>query len=294
MLDEIRVLDLTRLYPGAYCSKFLADYGAEVIKIEEPVKGDYLRDLSKDVDSMDARFINLNMGKKSITLNLKMIEDYDFFIELVKNSDVLLEGFRPGVMNKLNLSYETLKEVNSKLIYCSLTGFGQTGPYADYAAHDLNILGLSGLATYFKDSNNKPVIPGIQISDLAGGSLMALSSILLALFYREKSEKGQYIDVSMLDGTISLMVFLLPKIFSEDKLSLSKGRLNGGLAYYNLYETKDNKWISVACLEYKFWEKFCSIMNRPEWLELHNEDENIQKQLKKDLKDTFIKENQSF
>lgn len=294
MLNGIRVVDLTRLYPGPYSTLFLSDYGAEVIKIEDKQVGDYLRDMSSDIQDMNARFVALNRGKKSVSLNLKEKEDYNFFLELIKTADILVESFRPGVMERLKLDYKTLKKINKRLIFCSITGFGQTGPYATKAGHDLNYTSLSGLAKYQSDFSGRPIVPGFQISDLAGGSMMAISSILLALYHRERTGKGQHIDVSMLDGTLSLMISLFPDYFSGKEHKPGSERLTGGLACYNLYETKDNEWISVACLEKKFWDEFCRIMNREEWKSLHLETSDIQNQLKEEISSIFKQEDQSF
>jgi len=294
MLKGIRVLDLTRLYPGPYCTLFLSDYGAEVIKVEDKKAGDYLRHMSSDIQDMGARFVALNRGKKSITLNLKDNQEYQQFLELVRTADVLIEGFRPGVMKRLKLDYENLKDINKGLIYCSLTGFGQTGPYAQMAGHDLNYTSLSGLAKYQSDRDGNPVVPGFQVADLAGGSMMAISAILLALFHRERTGKGQYIDVSMLDGTLSLMPSLIPDSFTGKEHIPGAERLTGGLACYNLYETKDNKWMSVACLERKFWEEFCTILDHEHWIDLHLKPVQVQEKLKKNLQKLFKQEDQFF
>lgn len=268
-LDEIRILDLTRLLPGPYCTLMLADFGAEVIKVEEPGVGDYARWEEPMVsEDKGAMFHSLNRNKKSVTLNLKSDSDKSVFIELVKTADVLVESFRPGVMGRLGLNYETLKEANEKLIYCAITGYGQTGPYAKKPGHDLNYLSYAGIIELQGEEERVPVSSSIQIADLAGGAQMAINGILLALMERTKSGKGQFVDISMLDGSISLMQTLLPKYLYDRQLpEQGKTDLTGGKAAYRVYKTADGRFISVAALEPKFWVEFCNAIEKPELLD---------------------------
>lgn len=268
-LNEIRVLDLTRLLPGPYCTLMLADFGAEVIKVEEPGLGDYARWEEPMVsEDKGAMFHSLNRNKKSVTLNLKSDSDKSLFIELVKSADVLVESFRPGVMGRLGLDYETLKEVNKKLIYCAITGYGQTGPYAKKPGHDLNYLSYAGVIELQGEEERVPVSSSTQIADLAGGAQMAINGILLALMERTKSGKGQFVDISMLDGSISLMQTLLPKYLYDRQLpGRGKTDLAGGKAAYRVYKTADGRFISVAALEPKFWVEFCDAIEKPELLD---------------------------
>lgn len=188
-LTSIRVLDLSRLLPGPYCSMLLADFGAEVIKIEEPGIGDYARENLPKLDKDSAFFHSLNRNKKSVCLNLKSAEGKESFLRLVKEADVVIESFRPGVMKRLGLDYETLREVNPGIIYCAITGYGQDGPYANFPGHDVNYTSYAGLLNLMGERNGKPQIPAAQIADIGGGALPAAVGILLALFGREKLVK---------------------------------------------------------------------------------------------------------
>lgn len=251
-LKNIKVLDLTRLIPGGYCTVMLGDFGAEVIKVEEPNVGDYDRQIGPFNESMASRFLILNRNKKSVALNLKEGEGQNIFLKMVRNADVLIEGFRPGTMEKLNLDYENLKEVNSALIYCSISSFGQYGTYRDMVAHDGNILGMAG---YFDVSGTKdgvPAMPGIQISDVLAGTNAALG-IIMSLLHREKTGHGQFVDISMFDGIIAWMFEAMKYAFAGTEVPRKgEGRLWGGLPNYNLYKTKDDKYIFVGALENKF------------------------------------------
>jgi crotonobetainyl-CoA:carnitine CoA-transferase CaiB-like acyl-CoA transferase len=268
-LEGIRVVDLTRLLPGPYCSLLLADYGADVIKVEDPKSGDYARWYEPRVnDDQSAMFISLNRNKRSITLDLKDEKDKEAFISLMKTADVLIESFRPGVMERLGLGYEQLKVHNPKLIYCAITGYGQTGPYANEAGHDLNFLSYSGLLHLQGTPNEKPLIPSVQIGDIGGGALMAAVGILLAIIDAKKSNSGQFVDISMLDGALSWMHTILPNYWTSGEMS-NRGELtlNGGKACYEIYRTKDNRFISVGALEYKFWKNFCKVIGKEELID---------------------------
>ncbi|HEY2420670.1 MAG TPA: CaiB/BaiF CoA-transferase family protein, partial [Neobacillus sp.] len=214
-LEGIRVLDLTRLLPGPFCSLLLADFGADVIKVEDPNGGDYARLYEPKIAEQSAIFESLNRNKRSITLNLKVEEDKQIFIELVKTADVLIESFRPGVMTRLGLGYDDLKIHNPGLIYCAITGYGQTGPFANVPGHDLNFLSYSGLLHFQGLPEQKPLIPSVQIGDIGGGSLMATIGILLSIIDAHKTGNGQFIDISMLDGAVSLMQSILPNYWAD-------------------------------------------------------------------------------
>lgn len=277
-LEGIRVLDLTRLLPGPYCSLLLADYGADVIKVEDPKIGDYARWYEPRVnDDQSAMFISLNRNKRSITLDLKEEKDKEAFIPLIKTADVLIESFRPGVMERLGLGYEVLKVHNPKLIYCAITGYGQSGPYAKKAGHDLNFLSYSGLLHLQGAPNEKPLIPSVQIGDIGGGALMAAVGILLAIIDAKKSNTGQFVDISMLDGALSWMHTILPNYWNSGEMP-NRGELilTGGKACYEIYRTKDDRFISVGALEYKFWENFCKVIGKEELI--HQLDEPLEQQ----------------
>lgn len=251
-LEEIRILDLTRLIPGAYCTSLLADVGADVIKIEEPRVGDYERQIAPIVGEMGARFHILNRNKESVAVNLKSEEGKQIFLKLVSIADVLVEGFRPGAMKKLGLDFESLQKLNPKLVYCSISSFGQDGPYKDVVAHDINILGMAGIFEITGIKDGPPVIPGLQIADSIAGINAALS-ILVTLVGREKTGKGQYIDTSMFDGVVSWLFDSARYVFAGEKVpGRGEGRLSGGFPNYSLYETKDGKYITVGSLETKF------------------------------------------
>jgi len=246
-LEGIVVLDLTRLLPGAVATQQLADWGAEVIKIEEPGAGDYARKMNPAV------FAATNSGKKSIALNLKHARGRDLLLSLARNADVLIEGNRPGVMSRLGLGYEELQAVNRRLIYCSLTGYGQAGTFAQMAGHDVNYMALGGAL-----SLNLPVIPGVQIADLVGGSMQAVAEILRALVGRNKSGEGRYVDVSMYDGVTALLTVPLAAWRSTAKEPRAGDEvLSGHYACYNLYCASDGRWLAVGALEPKFWAELC-------------------------------------
>jgi crotonobetainyl-CoA:carnitine CoA-transferase CaiB-like acyl-CoA transferase len=284
-LEGIRVLDLTRLLPGPYCSLLLADYGADVIKVEDPKSGDYSRWYEPKVnDDQSAMFISLNRNKRSITLDLKDEKDKEAFISLIKTADVLIESFRPGVMDRLGLGFEELKVHNPKLIYCAITGYGQSGPYAKEAGHDINFLSYSGLLHLQGAPNEKPLIPSVQIGDIGGGALMAAIGILLAIIDAKKSNTSQFVDISMLDGALSWMHTILPNYWTSGEMP-NRGELtlNGGKACYEIYRTKDNRYISVGALEYKFWKNFCKVIGKEELIEKLDEPQEQQRLMKQEI-----------
>ncbi|MED4474121.1 MULTISPECIES: CaiB/BaiF CoA transferase family protein [Bacillaceae] len=280
-LTSIRVLDLSRLLPGPYCSMLLADFGAEVIKIEEPGIGDYARENLPKLDKDSAFFHSLNRNKKSVCLNLKSAEGKENFLRLVKDADVVIESFRPGVMKRLGLDYETLREVNPGIIYCAITGYGQDGPYANFPGHDVNYTSYAGLLNLMGERNGKPQIPAAQIADIGGGALPAAVGILLALFGREKTGKGQMVDISMLDGVISWLPTLLPGFLATNEHP-KRGELvlSGKLACYEVYQTKDEKWLSVGALELKFWNEFCKAIGREDFISKLDAPMEVQDQMK--------------
>lgn len=206
-LAGLKVLDLTRLLPGAFCTQLLADYGADVLKIEQPGAGDYNRQFAPIAKEESGSFLLLNRNKRSLTLNLKAEEGRDVFRRLVKEADVVVEGFRPGVMTRLGLDYDALHGVNPRIVYCAISGFGQDGPYALKSGHDLNYLGIAGALQLFGTPDTGPIVPGLSIADVGGGSLMAAFGILAALGARERTGKGQFIDISMTDGLVSWLCY---------------------------------------------------------------------------------------
>ncbi|HLB12775.1 MAG TPA: CaiB/BaiF CoA-transferase family protein [Dehalococcoidia bacterium] len=261
-LEGIRVLDLSRLIPGPYCSLLLADMGAEVIKVEDPQGGDHGRQTTPFIGGMSSRFLLLNRNKKSIALNLKSQEGRRIFLRLAEKADVILESFRPGTMDKFGLEYEKVSAVNPRIIYCSISAYGQDGPYRDIVAHDVNILGLAGLLDITGGRDGQPVIPGVTIADNAAAMFAALG-ILAALLAREKTGRGRFLDVSMLD---SVMSWLFDSVQYQLALGRtpgkSEGRLWGGVPLYGVYETKDGKFVTLGSLEPKFKEQLLKKLGR--------------------------------
>ncbi len=264
-LQGIRVLDLSRLLPGPFCSMLLADMGADVIKVEDPRGGDYIRAWKPLVGKNSGFHVVLNRGKRSMTLNLKDAGDVGIFRELVKTADVVLEGFRPGVMAKLGLGYETLQEINPRLVYCAITGYGLEGALALKAGHDLNYLALSGVLSY-SGRDGVPTLSGVQIADLGGGGLLAAFSIVTALLARERLGRGQCIDISMTDGSLAWNCLRWGKYLGDGEVPApGDDMLNHGFACYNIYETLDGRYMTLGALEPQFWAAFCRTVDRPEW-----------------------------
>lgn len=262
-LSGIRILDLTRLLPGAYCSMMLADLGAEVIKIEEPGTGDYFRSFPPKVKKESALFMAVNRNKKSLTLNLKRVRGKEIFFKLVKGADVVIEGFRPGVMDKLGIGYRDLKRKNPEIILCSISGYGQDGPYVKKAGHDINYLSVAGILGFTGSKDGKPVIPGIQIADLGGGAMLAALSILAAIIARARIGKGQHLDISLTDGILAWLSIHAGKYFADGiNPEFSNELLSGKFACYNIYQTKDGRHISLGALEPKFWSAFCKAIGK--------------------------------
>lgn len=261
-LQGIRVLDLSRMLPGPYCSMMLADLGAEVIKIEEPKIGDPTRRSPPMIDGQSAPFAQVNRNKKSIAIDLKQAEGRDIFLKLASTADVVLEQFRPGVVDRLGINYAAVAGVNPRIVYCSLTGFGQDGPHRERSGHDLNYLAMSGVLGLTTDERGKPVIPGVQVADLAGG-MIAGFAILAALLARERTGRGQYVDVSMFDVMLSMLPIPAAHHFAGATIPVGgKYVLSGAYPFYNVYETGDGKFMTLGALEPKFWANFCRKVDR--------------------------------
>lgn len=268
-LEGMRVLDLTRLLPGPFCTLLLADLGADVIKVEDPALGDYLRWGPPIASSgMSAHFHTINRNKRSIGLDLKQREGRELLMELAGWADVLIEQFRPGVMERLGLDYDTVKEVHPSIVYCSLTGYGQDGPYRDVAGHDINYLGYAGVLGLTGAAGGPPVISGVQIADLGSGGMFAALSILAGYIHMKSTGEGQHIDVSMLDGSISWLTVNTGELFTGG-LAPERGTqlLQGATPCYNVYEAKDG-YMAVGALEGKFWARLCGLLGRPEYADM--------------------------
>jgi alpha-methylacyl-CoA racemase len=263
----MRVLDFSRLLPGPYCSRILADFGFEIVKVERPGGGDWSRHVPPlDPESGVSLFFRaLNRGKKSLCLNLKSEAGRDILLQLVETADVLLESFRPGVMERLGLGYETLARANPRLIYYALSGYGPGGPYRERAGHDLNYQGLSGLLDLTGPRDGPPVIAGTPIVDLAG-ALWAAVGILLALLDRERTGRGQRVDGSLLGGALSLLPLPVAQHTGGHPVARGTNELNGGLVCYNIYETCEGGHMTLAALEPEFWAIFCQSIGREDLL----------------------------
>lgn len=269
-LQGVRVLDLTRLLPGPMASLHLADLGADVIKIEDTGIGDYARTLGKPRDSAEDSpyFRAINRNKRGMTLDLKQPDGRAVFLDLVKTADVVLESFRPGVMDRLGVGYEVLRGVNPRLVYCAITGYGQTGPMAALAGHDINYIAMSGVLNGIGVAGGAPAIPNFQLGDLMGGTLTAVSGILAALLEVRSGGEGRLVDVSMTDSVLAHSVFSLQALaLGQADRSRGDELLTGALPTYGVYETRDGGYMAVGALEYKFWEIFCRTMGHPEWIE---------------------------
>jgi alpha-methylacyl-CoA racemase len=271
-LSGLRVLDLTRLLPGGFCTLLFADLGAEVVKVEDTGMGDYIRwappyyEGAED-SAKSALYLSLNRGKRSIRLNLKDERGRAALLRLVRDFDVLVEGNRPGVMDRLGVGYERLAQENPGLVYCAITGYGQDGPYRDRSGHDMNYLGLVGLLGLTGEKGGPPVQSAGQIADLGGGGLMAAFGILAALRERDQTGKGQMVDVSMADGALAWLAMVAGRYFAEG-VAPQRGELElaGRLICYRPYECKDG-WVTLGALEPKFWQAWCRGVGREELIE---------------------------
>lgn len=270
-LDGIKVLDLTRLLPGAVATMMLGDFGADVLKIEEPGRGDPARhSLTSGTQSNQAPaayFLLTNRNKRSLTLNLKTAAGRRIFRQLAAQADVIVEGFRPGVMERLGLSYETLRAENPRLIYCALTGYGQTGPYRHQAGHDANYLSVAGVLGLIGAKDGPPALPGVQLADLAGGSLHSVIGILLALQARAQTGLGQFVDVAMTDAVMALLYLPFADYWARSaQPPRGNDTLSGKYACYHLYETRDGRWLTLGALEPKFWQAACEVLECAEFV----------------------------
>ncbi len=277
-LDGCLVLDLSRYLPGSYCSMILADHGARVISVED-----------KRFEKERLSFLDhMGRNKEHMTLNLKNEEGLEIFCELAKRADVLLEGFRPGVVDRLGVGYSHIKRINPRIVYCSVTGYGQTGPWKDRAGHDLNFVGDSGVLSLIGPKNALPAIPGVQLADLSGG-LNSVIGILTALLAREQSGEGQYVDVSMTDSLMALLPLVAGLYWTSGKTP-ERGDFvfSHRYAFYNVYETADGKYVCLGALERKFWKTVCDYFGVPEYVELQF-DETRREEIRDFFKGAFLR-----
>lgn len=267
-LANIRVLDLTRFLPGPYASLLLVDLGADVIKVERPGRGDPVRATPPFVDGQSAQFAMLNRGKKSLTLDLQRVDGRRLFLQLAQDADIVMEGFRPGVAHRLGIDYERVKAVNERIIYCSISGFGQHGPYRDHVGHDINYIaraGLLGLTGTGMKAGSGPVIPAIPVADLAG-AMFAVVSLLASLRRRDRDASGAYLDVSLTDAVVSWLSLHFAQHFRSPQLEPDELVLAGGYPCYHVYRTKDEKFVAVGALERRFWAQLCEVLGVPEYI----------------------------
>jgi crotonobetainyl-CoA:carnitine CoA-transferase CaiB-like acyl-CoA transferase len=267
-LEKVRVLDLTRLLPGGYCTLLLADLGADVVKVEEPGRGDYIRWTPPLVDGVGAAHRALNRDKRSVTLNLKRPEGAGALRQMVRSFDVLVESFRPGVLDRLGVGYEALSKENPGLVFCAITGYGQDGPYRDVVGHDINYLGFGGVLSMTGPAGGDPVVPGVQVGDLGGGALLGAVGILAALLDRERTGRGRFVDTAILDGVVSwLSIHAGTFLATREHLAGGTAPLSGGYACYGIYRTRDGRHLSVGALEPQFWRALCRTLGCPELID---------------------------
>ena len=263
-LEGIKVLDLSTMLPGPFCS--------EVIKVEAVKGGDLFRGGVPKIGDTGGAFFQVNRNKKSITLNLKSDEGKEIFYRLAKDADVVLEQYRPGVVKKLGVDYETIRAINPKVVYCSLSGYGQTGPYRLTSGHDLNYISYAGILGLTARKGQTPTIPGVQIADIGGGALYAAIGILIALMGVRQNGVGQYVDTSMLDGAVSWLSVLANDFFVKGvSPRAAENILNGQNACYEVYETADGRYISIGAIEPHLWANFCNAIGREDFIQIQRD-----------------------
>jgi alpha-methylacyl-CoA racemase len=269
-LSDVRVLDLSRLLPGGFCSQLLADLGADVVKVEDTGMGDYVRwappyygdDEQQSLGTRSALYLSLNRNKRSIRLDLKSEGGREALLRLVREHDVVLESFRPGVLDRLGVGYERMREENAALVYCAITGYGQTGPNVERAGHDMNYLGLIGLLGLTGEPDGRPIQSAGQIADIGGGALMAAVGILAALHEARRSGQGQVVDVAMADGALSWLAMVAGGYLCDGEVpQRGDGQLTGRFICYLPYEAADGH-ITMGALEPQFWARFCAGIGR--------------------------------
>ena len=282
-LEGIKVIDFSTLLPGPLASLFLSETGAEVIKIEKPGVGDEIRLSNPQWGEQSVSFSLLNRGKKSLSLDLKDPKNLKILKPILKEADIIIEQFRPGVMKRLGLDYESIKKINQDIIYVSITGYGQYGPKSMVAGHDLNYIGNAGLLSISMGRENDTVVPPALVADIAGGSYPAVINILLALRKRDLNKEGSYIDLSMTENLFPFMFWGLGSGFAHNKWpGNSDGVLSGGSPRYNIYKTSDGSYVAAAPLEDRFWNKFCEAIELPKkFIKMQNDQEKVIQEIRK-------------
>jgi alpha-methylacyl-CoA racemase len=269
-LHGIRILDLTRLLPGPVATMHLADMGAEVIKIEDPGTGDYARSMGPVRNEVSQFFVAVNRGKQTLRLDLKDPDQRDAFLQMVDSADAVIESFRPGVMDKLGLGWDTLKQRNPKLVMCAISGYGKDGPYAHLAGHDINYVGLAGMLEQNVGPDGVPALSNLQVGDLLGGAQAAVQGVLAALLAVKMGGTGRFVDVSMTDAVFAHNIMPLVAVNNFGKPAApGADLLTGGVPCYNVYRTSDDRFMAVGALEYKFWAACCEVLGRPDLKKRH-------------------------
>jgi crotonobetainyl-CoA:carnitine CoA-transferase CaiB-like acyl-CoA transferase len=265
-LSGIRVLDLSRLLPGPLCTLLLADHGADVIKIEEPESGDFARYAPPQLSGVSGLHILLNRNKRSLTLNLKASQGREIFYRLLETADVVVESFQVGVTKRLGVDYDSVRSKNERVVYCSISSYGQKGPYSELPAHDLNVVSIAGITDLTGFPNGPPAISPVQTADTSAGILSAFA-IMCALRERETTGKGSYLDISLLEGAFVNLVYVLSQ-FIVDARTPTRGRttLTGNVAWYNIYRCSDGEYVSVCAVEKQFWDGLCAMLKCPEFV----------------------------
>jgi len=295
-LTGVRVIDLTRLLPGPYATQLLADMNADVVKVEDPDVGDYARDMAPETpDGVGAIFAAVNDGKRSVTIDLKDDDGRAVFYELVADADVVIEGFRPGVAERLGVDHESVREHDPDVVYCSLSGYGQTGPYRDRVGHDLNYASVAGLVDMTRRrADGPPAIPGYPIGDMAGGAFAAFSVVSALLSRALGNRAGTFVDVSMTDAVLSFAQPVASAAFAGRDPRPRETELTGKRPCYDVYRTADDRYVSIAALEPKFWRTLCEALEHPELIEHHHaEDDAVREAVRETLAATFRSKTQA-
>lgn len=292
-LAGVKILDFTRLLPGPVATMFLADLGADVIKIEDPDNPDYIRDFEPRINEMSMLYLALNRSKRSLAVNYLSAEGKKIIYDLVKTADVLIEQYRPGVMRDMGFGYDELSKLNPRLIYVSITGYGQESGKAMHAGHDLNYIAIAGALGITGSNDGSITIPGFQLADIAGGGYMAMNAVTAALYQREKTGKGDWVDVAMTDAAVPFAALQFAAHQGNRQAIPRAGfELSGALANYNTYKCSDGKFVALGSLEPKFWSKFCEKVQRPEWTGLFLSKGDALVKLKQDVQALFLTKTQ--
>lgn len=286
LLADVQVLELAGMIPGPYATMLLADLGADVIKVEEPSSGDYQREFGPETEGVNHRFANYNRNKRSIAIDLKSERGREVLLELAEESDALIEGFRPGVVDRLGIGYDDILARNPGIVYCSLSGYGQDGPYREWVGHDINYLGIAGLLSMTGQKDGPPVPPGFPISDFAGG-VFAAFSILAALREHDRTGEGEYVDISMTDVAASWSSQLLPMVSQGEEPTRGRTLVTGEDPAYTIYECADGEYITVGALEPVFWKNLCRELSMEEYETNDRSNPEVREEIRAELASTF-------